>query len=90
MTEYLHTLRKLQKVLVNFKAVEGYYELEEIKIRERSGYALFQDDKNHDKKVYITVIASNRKEVIRELTNKILGKLFWTSRLDMSWIPKKN
>lgn len=89
MRQYINTLKKLNHVEVNFKSHNGYFTLSELKIQERTGYALFENIKDPETTVYITVIAPSRKEVIRQLTNKILDKLFWTSRLDMSWIPKE-
>lgn len=88
MRQYINTLKKLNHVEVHFKSDEGYFLLSEIKIKERTGYALFKNIRDPKVTVYITVIAPTRKEVVRQLTNKILDKLFWTSRLDMSWIPK--
>ena len=78
----------MERIEVHFKSVDGYFLLDEIRIQERTGYALFKNIRDPKITVYITVIAPTRQEVIRQLTHKILDKLFWTSRLDMSWIPK--
>lgn len=88
MKQYLNTLRRLERIEVHFKTVEGYFLLDELQIKERTGYALFKNIRDPKITVYITVIAPTRQEVLRQLTHKILDKLFWTSRLDMSWIPK--
>lgn len=79
----LSTIKKIKNLRsgLNFKGVEGWYHLQEVKVMQNSGYALFTSE---DKEVYFTVInCRGRKAVATELVSNILNKTHWTSIIDI-------
>ena len=46
----------MERIEVHFKTVEGYFLLDELQIKERTGYALFKNIRDPKITVYITVI----------------------------------
>lgn len=86
----MQTFKKLQKLSVNFKHVGGYYKMKELKIGHHSGYVIFEDIKDSDKTVYITAMDKTREDVAYKLCNDVLGKLFWTSRVDLARVNSDN
>lgn len=61
----------------------GYATLEELKIKEHSGYALFKTREGEI--IYIAVIELDRRNVVRKLRTKIWRKIHWTSRLLLNY-----
>lgn len=64
-----------------------YATLQELKIKERTGYALFKVNTINTKNdfIYIAVIELNREKVVRKLCHKIWRRIHWTSRLILNY-----
>ena len=88
LRQEVNFFRKLYKTHVNFKSEIGWFILHELKILERSGYALFKTKDGLT--MYIAVIEPNRRQVIHSLVIKIRNNLFWTSTIDLGRIVQKN
>lgn len=78
----MRSLKRMKTTELRFKGKGGYFKLQEVKITENSGYALFKSEKEE---AYFAVMGSKgRRMVTKELVSTILREVFWVSIIDLS------
>lgn len=91
-TEYANFFRQLYNKELSMGLYDdapgwAYVTLQELKIKEHTGYALFKVNTINTKNdfIYIAVVELNRKKVARKLRHNIWRRIHWTSRLILNY-----